>query len=81
MLERRKAIATLMANRPKDLFVVPGLGENTNIRLAWHGVRAGVLGAALLARQEVSAMEGSDASRSNSGARHPVTAHEEASGS
>jgi thiamine pyrophosphate-dependent acetolactate synthase large subunit-like protein len=29
MLERRKAIATLMANRPKDLFVVPGLGSTT----------------------------------------------------
>jgi len=29
MLERRKAIATLMANRSKDLFVVPGLGSTT----------------------------------------------------
>jgi thiamine pyrophosphate-dependent acetolactate synthase large subunit-like protein len=29
MLERRKAIATLMANRPKDMFVVPGLGSAT----------------------------------------------------
>jgi len=29
MLDRRKAIATLMANRPKDLFVVPGLGSCT----------------------------------------------------
>ncbi len=29
MLERRNAIATLMANRPKDLFVVPGLGSAT----------------------------------------------------
>jgi thiamine pyrophosphate-dependent acetolactate synthase large subunit-like protein len=29
MLERRKAIATLMANRPKNLFVVPGLGSCT----------------------------------------------------
>src|ERR1700754_3769255 len=29
MLERRDAIATLMANRPKDLFVVPGLGSTT----------------------------------------------------
>jgi thiamine pyrophosphate-dependent acetolactate synthase large subunit-like protein len=29
MLERRKAIAALMANRPKDLFVVPGLGSTT----------------------------------------------------
>jgi thiamine pyrophosphate-dependent acetolactate synthase large subunit-like protein len=29
MLDRRKAIATLMANRPKNLFVVPGLGSTT----------------------------------------------------
>ena len=29
MLERRKAIATLMADRPKELFVVPGLGSCT----------------------------------------------------
>src|SRR5436305_9680515 len=29
MLERRKAIATCMANRPQDLFVVPGLGSTT----------------------------------------------------
>lgn len=29
MLERRAAIATLLANRPKDLFVVPGLGSTT----------------------------------------------------
>jgi thiamine pyrophosphate-dependent acetolactate synthase large subunit-like protein len=29
MLERRKAIRLLMANRPKDLFVVPGLGSTT----------------------------------------------------
>ena len=34
-------------------YVVPGLGGRTSIRLAWHGVRAGVLGAALLAAQEV----------------------------
>jgi thiamine pyrophosphate-dependent acetolactate synthase large subunit-like protein len=29
MLERRKAIATLMADRGKDMFVVPGLGSTT----------------------------------------------------
>ena len=29
MLERRAAIATLLANRPDDLFVVPGLGSTT----------------------------------------------------
>jgi glucokinase len=32
--------------------VVPGLGANTTIRIARHGPRAGVLGAALLAAQE-----------------------------
>jgi len=32
--------------------VVPGLGARTNIRIARHGPRAGVLGAALLAAQE-----------------------------
>ncbi len=34
-------------------YVVPGLGLSTTIRLARHGVRAGVLGAALLARHEL----------------------------
>lgn len=33
-------------------YVVPGLGAHTLIRLARHGVRAGVLGAALLAQHE-----------------------------
>jgi glucokinase len=41
------------AKRVARGYVVPGLGRRTNIRLAWHGVRAGVLGAALLAAQEV----------------------------
>ena len=41
-------------------YVVPGLGRRTSIRLAWHGVHAGVLGAALLAAHEVEA--GSDRS-------------------
>lgn len=36
-------------------YVVPGAGESTNIRLAHHGPEAGVLGAALLARQELEA--------------------------
>jgi glucokinase len=36
-------------------YVLPGLGRRTNIRLAWHGVRAGVLGAALLAVHELEA--------------------------
>jgi glucokinase len=43
------------ARRVARGYVVPGLGRRTSIRLAWHGVRAGVLGAALLAAQEVEA--------------------------
>jgi glucokinase len=35
-------------------FVVPGLGTRTTIRVARHGVRAGVLGAALLAVHELA---------------------------
>jgi glucokinase len=35
-------------------FVLPGLGSKTRIRLARHGVRAGVLGAALLALHELA---------------------------
>jgi glucokinase len=34
-------------------YVLPGLGTKTTIRLARHGVRAGVLGAALLAEHEL----------------------------
>jgi glucokinase len=68
-------------------YVVPGLGRSTNIRLAWHGVRAGVLGAALLAAQEVEAsagganVNGPGSAGSNAAERLPLTAHEEASGS
>src|SRR5438034_8644569 len=36
MFERRAAMATLLANRPKDLFVVPGLGSCT-----WDAFAAG----------------------------------------
>jgi glucokinase len=36
-------------------YVLPGLGSGTTIRLARHGVRAGVLGAALLAEHELQA--------------------------
>ena len=36
-------------------YVLPGLGAHTTIRLARHGARAGVLGAALLARDELAA--------------------------
>jgi glucokinase len=68
-------------------YVVPGLRGHTTIRLAWHGVRAGVLGAALLAAQEVSEssrsrdLDGPSALGTNAGGRQPLTAHEEASGS
>jgi glucokinase len=68
-------------------YVVPGLGGGTSIRLAWHGVRAGVLGAALLAAQEVEAsadrsdVNGPGSTGSNAAERLPLTAHEEASGS
>jgi glucokinase len=58
-------------------YVVPGLGGRSNIRLAWHGVHAGVLGAALLAAQEVD--KGADVGQPVNG--QPLTAHEEASGS
>ncbi len=34
-------------------YVLPGVGARTTVRLARHGVRAGVLGAALLADQEL----------------------------
>jgi glucokinase len=43
------------ARRVADGYVVPGLRGHANVRLAWHGVRAGVLGAALLASQELQA--------------------------
>jgi glucokinase len=56
-------------------YVVPGLGRRTHIRLAWHGVRAGVLGAALLAAHEVE----KPADDGRSANREPLTAHEEAS--
>ena len=41
------------ATRVARGYVLPGLGTRTVIRLPRHGVRAGVLGAALLARHEV----------------------------
>ena len=42
------------ARRVAEGYVVPGLGGATKIRLARHGVRAGVLGAALLAAHELT---------------------------
>jgi glucokinase len=41
------------ARQVADGYVVPGLRGHARIRLAWHGVRAGVLGASLLALQEL----------------------------
>ncbi len=41
------------AERVAREYVLPGLGNQTTIRLARHGVRAGVLGAALLAAHEL----------------------------
>jgi glucokinase len=43
------------AKRVARGYVLPGLGARTTIRLARHGVRAGVLGAALLAVHELEA--------------------------
>ena len=42
------------AKRTAAAYVLPGLGSQTTIRVARHGVRAGVLGAALLAAHELS---------------------------
>ncbi|MBV9818139.1 MAG: ROK family protein [Solirubrobacterales bacterium] len=43
------------ARRTSAAYVLPGLGRRTTIRAARHGVRAGVLGAALLAVHELRA--------------------------
>ena len=40
------------ATRVARWYALPGLGRRTTIRLARHGVRAGVIGAALLAMHE-----------------------------
>jgi glucokinase len=45
------------ARRVAKGYVVPGLGTKTKVRLARHGVRAGVLGAALLAVHELETPE------------------------
>ena len=44
------------ATRVARSYVLPGLGNRTTIRLARHGVHAGLLGAALLARDEIQAL-------------------------
>jgi len=43
------------ARRVAAQYTLPGLGRRTTVRLARHGVRAGVLGAALLAEEELEA--------------------------
>jgi glucokinase len=45
------------AKRTAGAYVLPGLGKQTTIRVARHGVRAGVLGAALLAAHELTDRE------------------------
>jgi glucokinase len=46
------------AERAAFRHVLPGVGSKTKIRLARHGPRAGVLGAALMAAQEYQSKEG-----------------------
>jgi glucokinase len=41
------------AKRVAHSYTLPGVGRRTTIRLARHGVRSGVLGAALLAAHEL----------------------------
>jgi glucokinase len=48
------------ATRVAEQYAHPGLAGHANIRLARHGVRAGVLGAALLALHECERRAGSD---------------------
>jgi glucokinase len=45
------------AERVARRFALPGVGSRTEIRLARHGVAAGVRGAALLAAQELKAYQ------------------------
>jgi len=68
-------------------YVVPGLRGHATVRLAWHGVRAGVLGAALLAAHELADSDGSRVGSRRGGVgldaagTQPLTPHQEASGS
>lgn len=48
-------------------YVVPGVGRNTRIRLARHGAKAGVLGAALLAEHELQHFRVPQHARESSG--------------
>ncbi len=55
------------AKRVAGGYVLPGLGTRTTIRIARHGVRAGVLGAALLAVDELEASAPASSTRAFSG--------------
>lgn len=63
---RAKDLLLEPAKRIAMGYVLPGLGRRTTIRLAWHGVRAGVLGAALLAAHELELAEAGRESRPRS---------------
>lgn len=48
------------ARRVAAGFTLPGVGEETEIRVSRHGTRAGVLGAALLAKHELNRRDGEE---------------------
>lgn len=60
------------ARRTAAAYVLPGLGRRTTIRAARHGVRAGVLGAALLAVHELSEGPGPSPTERGGSAARPV---------
>jgi glucokinase len=66
------------ARRTAAAYVLPGLGRRTTIRAARHGVRAGVLGAALLAVHELS--EGPGPSPTERGGSAALSVSEEGRG-
>ena len=45
------------ARRTAQAYVLPGVGTTTEIRLSKHGPTAGVLGAAILAKEELKGRE------------------------
>jgi glucokinase len=57
------------ARRVAHDYILPGLGGRTTIRLARHGVQAGVLGAALLADHELERLAASNSSVPTEGRR------------
>ncbi len=64
------------ARRVAHDYVVPGLGTRTTIRLARHGVGAGVLGAALLAEHELEELDEGDGAASAGGSSAPPDRNE-----